>query len=409
MHRIALIIGLALTHALASATPPAPEPAPLTLAQALTLAWARTPTAQALPHRLARADELARAAAAWTPGPPALAVSSVNDRLNARAGRHGRQEWEIELSTPLWLPGQRDAQQAQARSGETQRQAEATLQRFELAGQLREAWWQLASTHEALAAAARRTESAASLLADVERRWRAGELARTDANAARAEAQAAQIEQLQAEREQRHAQAAWRALTGAAAPALTPAEQSASALPADDAHPRLAAGRAAVEAAQAQLRLAERSRSEAPELALRWTRERGERSDPYASSMGVQLRIPLSSPPRAGAERAAARAELAEAQAQWQWLREQLEQEALAARRDLDTAAQGEALARSRAALAADTLQLLQKSFALGESDLPTLLRARAEALAAQADVARQNLARGAAISKLNQALGVLP
>ena len=66
-------------------------------------------------------------------------------------------------------------------------------------------------------------------------------------------------------------------------------------------------------------------------------------------------------------------------------------------------------LARQRALLSTDTLQLLQKSFSLGETDLPALLRARVDAFGADAELARQQLARSAAISRLNQALGAMP
>jgi cobalt-zinc-cadmium efflux system outer membrane protein len=66
-------------------------------------------------------------------------------------------------------------------------------------------------------------------------------------------------------------------------------------------------------------------------------------------------------------------------------------------------------MARQRRMLAADTLQLAQKSFALGEADLATLLRARAVALDVEGAFSRSRLARSAAQSRLHQALGVLP
>jgi cobalt-zinc-cadmium efflux system outer membrane protein len=51
----------------------------------------------------------------------------------------------------------------------------------------------------------------------------------------------------------------------------------------------------------------------------------------------------------------------------------------------------------------------MNKSFSLGESDLPTLLRARAAAFDAQAELRRLEVARHAADSRLRQALGVVP
>ncbi len=402
MHRSVFSIAGALATALI-AWPAGANPA---LAEALASAWARSAPARSLPHRQAQADAQARQAAGWTPGPPSVGLAHSNDRLSARSGR---QEWEIEVATPLWLPGQRQAQQTQAQARQALQSAQAAGQRLELAGALRDAWWQLAASRDASALAARRLASAQALQADVERRWRVGELARTDANSAGADAKAVQAELVAAERESRQAAARWRALTGAAPPAALDEEAAAPVAAVPEADPRWAAAAAAVAAARAQLQLAERSARDAPELALRWVRERGGAAEPFASTLGVQLRLPLSSAPKGGAELAGLRAELAQAQVQLDLLSEQWPIEVDDARRDLDAAAQSQALAHGRALLAADSLQLLQKSFALGETDLPTLLRARADAFNAEAEQARQTLARAAANSRLHQAMGLLP
>jgi cobalt-zinc-cadmium efflux system outer membrane protein len=409
MRRSFFIVTLVLAQALAVAAHAADQdaaPAPLSIADALDRTWTRTPARAALAQREAEADAQLRAAAGWAPGAPTLGLGHRSDRLT---GRNGQQEWELELATPLWLPGQREARHAAVQARRAVLGSNLAWQRLELAGQVREAWWQLAGHADAVAAAARRLQSAQALQADVERRWRAGDLARIDVNGAQAEAQAVEAEWVEAQGEQRRALSAWRNLTGAALPAAF-AEEAVAALPASlDAHPRLVAAQARVDAAQAQLRLAERSRRDAPELALRWVHERSSGADPYARSLGVQLRLPLSSGPSVAAEQAGVRAELAQARAEWQRLREQLEIDAQSARQDLEAIDTTLALARSRAALAADSLQLLQKSFALGQADLPSLLRVRSEAHAAQAVLARQVRARSAAISRLNQALGVLP
>ena len=65
--------------------------------------------------------------------------------------------------------------------------------------------------------------------------------------------------------------------------------------------------------------------------------------------------------------------------------------------------------AQARVALTDDTLRLTEKSYALGETDLGSLLRARAAALDAQANLSRQTTARAASISRLNQSMGVMP
>jgi cobalt-zinc-cadmium efflux system outer membrane protein len=79
------------------------------------------------------------------------------------------------------------------------------------------------------------------------------------------------------------------------------------------------------------------------------------------------------------------------------------------ARADLAAAERQRAMARERQALAADNLGLAERAFALGESDLTTLLRIRATAFEAEAFLDRQRVAQAAAQSRLNQVMGVLP
>ena len=116
-----------------------------------------------------------------------------------------------------------------------------------------------------------------------------------------------------------------------------------------------------------------------------------------------------SAPPKSLAELAGARAELGEAQTARERVRDQIALDVERAQRELESTTQMLTLARQRALLSTDTLQLLQKSFSLGETDLPALLRARVDAFGADAELARQQLARSAAISRLNQALGAMP
>lgn len=412
MKRIAFLLGMALALPLAANEPAAVTtaslpPYQLTLAQAFDLAWQRQPAAQALASRHAQSRAEAEQAAAWTPSAPMVTLGSLTDRFSNNGA--GWQEWEAELAVPLWLPGQRDARQSLAQSQQSLVGSQAAAQRLELAGTLREAWWRLAAAANASALARGRLDWAATLHADVDRRWRAGEMARTDANVARTEVQAAEAEVIEAGRGERQAQFAWRTLTGVPPPASLPEEAPGPATAEPVAHPRLVAIDAVIARDRARARLLDKSARDAPELTLRVLREHGSSAEPYANAIGVKLSIPFSAGPRLAGEGAAIAAELAEAEAQAQQLREQLHFEVDGARADLQAAERRLALARTRADLAFDTLQLVQRAFTLGETDLATLLRARAAAFDAEAERERQRIARGSAISQLNQSLGVLP
>ncbi len=377
-----------------------------TLAEALEQAWSRHPQSAAQAARQAEAQAHGELAAGLTPGPPALSLSNRSDRFNAN---RGQQEWEAEVAVPLWLPGQRSARQAQAHSAATEIDARNQELRLQIAGELREAWWRLAAARQASALAARRAETARALEADVRRRFQAGELARVDANLAQGEFLAAQAEELEAGTAQLAAEQAWRQLTGTAAPAMLDEVPPPATSTVSDAHPQLAAAAATAQASRDKLRVSEASQRDAPEFALRVVRERGDFSERYANQIGVKLTVPLSSGPRVRQETASAQADLMQAQALLSIARQRLQLDADRARDELAAAERQLAIEHERRTLAADTLQLAQKSFALGEADLNALLRARAGAHEADGAYGRIQLAGGAAQSRLLQALGVLP
>jgi cobalt-zinc-cadmium efflux system outer membrane protein len=377
-----------------------------TLAQALEQAWLRHPQAAAHTARQAEAQARGDLAAGLTPAPAALALSSLGDRYNAN---RGQREWEAEVAVPLWLPGQRSARQALARSAAAELEARSLEQRLQIAGELRAAWWQLAAARQAVALAAGRAETARMLEADVRRRFLAGELPRVDANLAQGEFLAAQADELESRTAQLAVEQVWRNLTGTAAPAQLDEVEPPATLTVSDAHPQLAAAAATAQAARDRLRMAEATRGDAPELALRVVRERGGHSERYANQMGVTLKIPLGSAPRLRQETSAAQADLALAETVLSRARQRLQLDADRTRDELAAAERQLAMAHQRRALAADTLQLAEKSFALGEADLHTLLRARAAAQESDGAYGRIQLARSAAQSRLHQALGVLP
>ncbi len=76
-----------------------------------------------------------------------MSLSSLNDRLNRN---RGKQEWEVEMAVPLWLPGQQAARAA--RGGKRRRwkspRASGAL-RLQIAGEVREAWWTVAAARNA--------------------------------------------------------------------------------------------------------------------------------------------------------------------------------------------------------------------------------------------------------------------
>lgn len=386
---------------------PAADPA---WQQAFAAAWQRYPGAAGSAAEETAARAAVEAAAALTPEPGSVAIASRNDRLGRR---QGQQEYEVELAAPLWLPGQQAAHADEAAGRTALVIARRTARQLVLAGEIRAAGWALVEARQALALAERRLASASLLESDVRRRYAAGDLSRIDANLARVETHAAEGGRLDAESALHAAEQAWRTLTGQAPPAEfgeeAPAAASNASPDALEHHPRIVEATALAQAARARFRVAAETRRASPELALRLVRERGDFAEPYASSVGVKLTIPFASGAQARRETSAAQAEADTAEAELQRTRRELGLELARTRQAVPTAERQLAMARERRMLAADNLQLAEKAFALGESDLATLLRIRTAAFDADALFERQRAARAAAIAQLNQAMGVLP
>jgi outer membrane protein TolC len=369
-------------------------------------AWSRYPQVTALVARESEVQARAELAAGLTPAPPSLSLSNVNDRLSTDGGKDA---WELELAVPLWMPGQRAARTHESDSAISALVAQRDALRLQLAGELREAWWALGAARQSVDQAKRREASARALEADVVRRYQAGELARVDANLAKAERLAAQGELLDAQSALRLAEQTYLLLTGVDAPRVLAEEAVAPVPDAGTGRVQLAQAQATAQLAMARLAVAQQTRRDAPELAIRAVRERGEFNTPYANSLGLKLTIPFSSAARVRQETAAAQAEVLQADAELALTRQRIAMDAARSRYQTEVAQQQVAQAQEGLDLAIDTLRLAEKSFAIGETDLPSLLRARSSAFEAQVLFNRQQTARAAGVSRLNQSLGVMP
>lgn len=407
-----------LVSAVASAQPAALPPpaspatreaalATITLREALDAAWQRAVSAREAEGQRRRADAERTAATSLWAAPPALELSHRSDRLHRNAG--GR-ETEIGIAMPLWLPGQKAARTGTADASAEQALAAGQVARLRLAGELREVAWQVA----ALEAEAAQADAQAALLRqladDVDRRVRAGDLARADSLAAQAELLAAAANQADARQRLRAAEARWALLTGSTArPNLADAAAPDSAAADVAGHPEWQLASQSTELARKRLALVRNSRRDAPELMVGMRQDTSGRGEASQGSLVVGLRLPFGTNDRNRPLEAAALAELDVAQTQEQRLRERLDSE-VAAAREAQRSAQSQLDAESaRARLLRERAALVDKSFRAGETPLPDLLRAHAAAAQADSAVARQTAALGLARARLQQALGLLP
>ena len=174
-------------------------------------------------------------------------------------------------------------------------------------------------------------------------------------------------------------------------------------------HPVILAAQAQVLAAQAKFELTETDQRDPMVLGLGITRERAAFGATGETRLRLALKIPFGGDKRNAPRIAAARAELDAAQADADAAVRQIRTGLASAGAELDAARRTEATLTERARLSQEVQSLVAKAFRLGESDLPTRLRAENEKFEADLFLARARVGTQRAISQLNQALGLLP
>ena len=376
-----------------------------TLRGAFEAAWERQPEARAAAARRQAAEAGRAATQRPTAEPAALELQSTTGR-----GGSGGREYEAIVALPLWLPGERMRAASLADAQLEAVDFRARAAQLKLAGTVREAWWTLKRAEGEAAAARDRLASAQQLAADVTRRVQAGDLARADQHQAESAVAQAQAAVAEADSARAGAEGALRGIVLAApAPGSPAAPEPTPASSATLEHPVVAEARSRALVARRTMELTSTQRRANPELRVGASRETGGAGEPSVQSLIVGIRIPFGGGPRQDARVATAQAEALEAEAVADVEQNRVTSEATSGRARLQAAQVQVQAAERRASLAAETRGFYDKSFRLGESDLPTRLRVELEAAEAQRALARSRIEAAAAVSQLRQALGLLP
>jgi cobalt-zinc-cadmium efflux system outer membrane protein len=411
---LALGAPLALSASLvwAQADPGVAGPQATTLKQAYEAAWARQPEARSLDARRDAAAARLESADSWLAEPPALELSGKSDRAT---GNDGDREYVAGIALPLWLPGERSRTAALAEAEARGAQSRTLGAQLRVAASVRESWWAWQRALGEQALARERLANARQLASDVARRVQAGDLARSDQHQADGAAASAEMALAEAEGALAAATQHLRALTGlapgdAAELTMEPLPPLPSDLAALDAtHPAVIELADRADAARKSADLAGVQTRGNPELTLAATRERSVAGESWDQSLTLGVRIPFGAGSRHRAKSAAARAEAIEAESQAQLARERLVSDLETARVRVESARAQLAAAEKRTRLARESRGFFEKSFRLGETDLPSRLRVELEASEADRQASRARIDLAAAVSAFRQALGLLP
>ncbi|GAB3478476.1 TolC family protein [Polaromonas eurypsychrophila] len=391
--------------------PPAPESSTAArggpnLREALDSAWALSPAARSADSRRAQLQARERAASSWINGSPSAVLAQRSDRFSNNGGLR---EYEAELELPIWSPGVRGAAQHELAALRLGFEPQQLLARLKLAAEVREAAANVAVALTERELAERKHSEALVLAKDVERRVKAGDSARVDGLQAQSLAQQAASGREQAQQALARLQNQWLSLTGmAAVPTLDEPLRSANPIMGPD-HPALQAAQTRVQAAQASLELSETDKRDPMSVGVGITRERSAFGAASQNSLRLAIKIPFGTDNRNAPRIAAARAELDAAQAELDAAQRQIQGELASAITEINAARRTQASMSERARLSTEVQGLVAKSYRLGESDLPTRLRADSEKFEADLSLARARVGLQRAVSQLNQALGLLP
>lgn len=280
---------------------------------------------------------------------------------------------------------------------------------LEAAGQLRETVWELKMVESQLVLAKLRYETAEALQHDVERRHQAGELARTDLMLAQQETLQARTEVIRADAELNHARHRYMILTGLKQIPERLEEVQSSLETYSEEHALWREAEARVALTEQERNLSTVESKDNLQLVVNTRSQRGAFDNAYNDSVGLSLRIPLNTESHRAPQLAAADMHVAQAVADRERLRFQLEAAMHEAEHNLEVTRAELEVANQNHAIAQESLRLTDKAFQLGEIDLVGLMRTRAQAYEAERALRVRQIQLTWDIARYNQAVGVLP
>jgi outer membrane protein, heavy metal efflux system len=341
----------------------------------------------------------------WLPQAPSVGFSHQNDAL---LSNRDEREWQAQMQIPIWLPGQRQARsQVASLADDSLIQDRAGLQLL-AADLLRNAVWEIAMRRNDVSLMENRRNTLRSIGEDVQKRFKAGEVARLDVMQTQQETLQAERQLVLANAELMHAQFRYQQLTGLSE-MPTKLEETLSTREHYEDSPYWQAAQARLKLAEGERDLTAIEQRQNPQLTLSTRTIQGGFDYAYNSSMGVAINIPLQSEVHRAPLLANAEQNIGDARTQLETLRRQLENSLHEAEHNLYVSRQELTLIQQQQAIASENASLARKAYRLGELDLNQLLRLQLLAFEAERSLSSQQLQVQWNIARYNQAVGVLP
>lgn len=339
------------------------------------------------------------------PQAPSVGFSHQSDAL---LSQRNEREWQAQMQIPIWLPGQRQARsQVASLADDSLGLDRAGLQQL-AAELLRNAVWDVALRRNDTELAQHRLDTLRGIAGDVQKRFRAGEVARLDVLQAEQETLLVERQVVTAQAELMHAQFRYQQLTGLQEmPARL--EEPLSLRQDFSASAFWLAALARVKLAEGQRDLTAIEQRQNPTLTINTRSIQGGFDQQFNGSMGVAISIPLQSEVTRAPQLANAEQNIGDARTQLETLRRTLETALHEAEHNLLVSRQELRLIERQQAIASENATLARKAYRLGELELSQLLRLQLLAFEAERSLRSQQLQVQFNIAKYNQAVGVLP
>ncbi len=377
----------------------------LQLSEVFEKTFARNPMQASLHSRDSVVSAKKLVANALLPTAPALSLLHQNDVVGS--GR-GEREWQAEVELPVWLPNQRNNRLKVADASQSSVIASRESVKLHVAGQLREALWDIAMNDNILALALNKLEVANNLQRDVEKRHQAGEMAKTDVMLAQQETLRAEKEKLRAEAEVMHARHRYYLLTGLRELPASYTEKQSVLEDYSQSSIWLEA-ESKVGLAETERNLAQVESHDNLQVLFNLRSTKGAFDNVANDSVGVKVRIPFGGETRAAPIKAAAELGVGNALSERETLKYALEAAMHEAEHNLSVSRAELVIANKQFDIAKESVRLAQKAFQLGESDLVSLLRVQAQTFEAERAFTTRQIQVQWDIARYNQTVGVLP
>lgn len=334
--------------------------------------------------------------------------------LGASRASQGGRGFELAYTTPLWLRNERQFSSQQLASEAQALDTKLAVSKWRLAGQVRELYWVWRMLHNDVTYADQHADSTSQLLADVKNRLVAGDMTAADLK----QAEIAQLSSQLALAEARNSEAAARLQLSAATGmnvsvqlinnAMVDAETTTT-LTMPEKHPIIANIDFQLSQLEVTKQLAIVQSRSRPEFTVGVGRDRGASGEQFQTNLRMGVKLALGSADNRSLAQQTVQTRMDELRAEQVVEAQKLIADQKVAQQRLNAIEQQVTLAQRRSEAANALLAMVQKAFSLGEFDLPTRIRAAAEANEAKRQLAKTSFEKAAAASAYKQALGLLP